>query len=41
MFISTLSNAKLKTSKVYFLNSKNKQMINEKFNRFYKKEKML
>ena len=38
MSISTLLNTKLKISKIYSLNPKNKQLINEKFDRFYKKK---
>ena len=40
MFIFTLFDAKLTKTKIYFLNSKNKQIINEKFNRFYKQNKI-
>ena len=40
MFIFTLFDTKSTITKIYFLNLKNKQVINEKFNRFYKQNKM-
>ena len=41
MFISILSNAKSNVNKIYSFNSKNKQMINKKFDRLHKKDKLI
>ena len=40
MFISILSNAKSNVNKIYFFNSKDKKIINKKFDRFHKKDKL-
>jgi len=41
MQISTLFDAKLNASRIYSLSSKNKKIINKKFDRLYIEEKIL
>ena len=41
MSISTLSDAKSKINKMYSLSSKNKKIVDKKFDRLHKKSKMI